>query len=204
MPRSMAHTVWIKKFGQKIRGILLGLTNICSWARVCSNIDLYVAYLAWWCDILEMMKMFFFQANDFSCSNPNEAYCWMGCYPLPSGCNRTQSVCYNEDHEACNTVDDGPPHDPTCKWHCKDPDPTPSPTSSPATGPTSSPATGPTSSPTTDPTPGPTPDDFQVMEAELRWQICCGLRRGLRPRVLYRSNNCAQTQDCKQVIVRRA
>ena len=42
----------------------------------------------------------------------------MDCLPLPSGCNVEESKCYNENHEPCNTVDDGPPHDGTCAWHC--------------------------------------------------------------------------------------
>lgn len=47
----------------------------------------------------------------------------MACLPLPSGCGLEESECYNANHDPCNTVNDGPPHDATCAWHCKEQEP---------------------------------------------------------------------------------
>jgi len=77
----------------------------------------------------------------------------MACLPLPSGCGLENSECYNSVHETCNTVDEGPPHDKTCEWHCKPPT-----TSTSTTAPNAT-----TSSPNpnaTTPIPNPTPEPY--------------------------------------------
>ena len=66
-----------------------------------------------------------------SCKN-DTAYCWMACLPLPDSCPSDQTECYNSEHKPCNVIDEGPPHDATCAWHCKDPvTTTPGPTPAP-------------------------------------------------------------------------
>lgn len=50
----------------------------------------------------------------------------MACLPLPSGCSHENAECFNSEHEPCNTVDSGEPHDNTCAWHCKATTPAPS------------------------------------------------------------------------------
>ena len=70
---------------------------------------------------LSMENLIYFQANSHNCVN-NTAYCWMNCLELPPGCALDDSVCYNIDHSPCNTINEDPPHDVTCAWHCKNPD----------------------------------------------------------------------------------
>jgi len=45
-----------------------------------------------------------------------EAFCWMGCLPLPADCpHEEEAVCHNDTNEPC--FDDS--MDPTCHWDCK-------------------------------------------------------------------------------------
>ena len=62
----------------------------------------------------------FVRAMDSTCEK-GEAYCWMGCYPLPERCPRVEdAVCFsNVTNVTCSTSPGGKPMDPTCKWECK-------------------------------------------------------------------------------------
>ncbi len=64
------------------------------------------------------------EAMDATCAQ-GEAYCWMGCYPLPSECPRvTDAVCFSDvTNVTCSTEPGGKPMDPTCKWQCKPEEP---------------------------------------------------------------------------------
>lgn len=75
----------------------------------------------------------------------------MACLPLPDSCPADQTECYNSEHKPCNIVDDKPPHDPTCAWHCK------APVTTTTTDPSSNATTDPSSNATTTTT-GPTPE----------------------------------------------
>jgi hypothetical protein len=58
-------------------------------------------------------------AMDAMCSE-GEAYCWMGCYPLPKSCPSPDlAMCFsNKSNVTCSTEPNGKPMDPTCKWEC--------------------------------------------------------------------------------------
>ncbi len=60
------------------------------------------------------------EAMDATCAQ-GEAYCWMGCYPLPAACPQVASArCFSDvNNVTCSTEPDGKPMDKTCKWHCK-------------------------------------------------------------------------------------
>ncbi len=62
----------------------------------------------------------FTRAMDVNCAK-GEAYCWMGCYPLPEKCPHTDAaVCFSKvTNVTCSTAPGGKPMDPTCKWECK-------------------------------------------------------------------------------------
>ena len=50
-----------------------------------------------------------------------EAYCWMGCYPLPQECPTVDRArCFSTvTNVTCSTKPGGKPMDPTCQWTCK-------------------------------------------------------------------------------------
>ncbi len=60
------------------------------------------------------------KAMDSNCAK-GEAYCWMGCYPLPSACPSVDNaVCFSRvTNITCSTEPEGRPMDPTCQWECK-------------------------------------------------------------------------------------
>ena len=62
----------------------------------------------------------FLEAMDSTCA-AGEAYCWMGCYPLPDSCPTVDdAVCFSKvTNVTCSTEPDGKPMDNTCKWECK-------------------------------------------------------------------------------------
>ncbi len=64
------------------------------------------------------------KAMDSNCAK-GEAYCWMGCYPLPSACPSVDdAVCFSRvTNITCSTEPEGRPMDPTCQWECKPDDP---------------------------------------------------------------------------------
>ena len=60
------------------------------------------------------------EATKTTC-NEGEAYCWMGCCPIPNCGPNEEMICYSIEHnffccddpnETCTTMD------PTCKWEC--------------------------------------------------------------------------------------
>jgi len=60
------------------------------------------------------------EATKTTC-NEGEAYCWMGCRPIPNCGPNEEMICYSIEHnffccddpnETCTTMD------PTCKWEC--------------------------------------------------------------------------------------
>ncbi len=62
----------------------------------------------------------FAKAMDASCAE-GEAYCWMGCFPLPKDCPSVEEAfCFSKvTNVTCSTKPSGKPMDPTCKWECK-------------------------------------------------------------------------------------
>ena len=62
------------------------------------------------------------RAMDSLC-HKGQAYCWMGCMPLPHDCqDPDEAKCFNpENNVTCRTHDGGPgPMDNGCSWHCKE------------------------------------------------------------------------------------
>lgn len=59
------------------------------------------------------------KAMDTLCDN-GDAFCWMGCYPLPKECpDPALATCFSEvTNVTCSTEKGGKPMDPTCKWAC--------------------------------------------------------------------------------------
>ena len=58
-------------------------------------------------------------AMDKNCQE-GDAFCWMGCYPLPEECPSVQNaMCFSRvTNVTCSTEPEGKPMDPTCKWEC--------------------------------------------------------------------------------------